>query len=201
MKQIMKEKKEARRQEFLRAEAIRKKKEAEDAEVEALEAEARGDFDRMHPALRSYMTLKKSSKKGIQKVYDLYQESEDKIKSGKQRLLEEERLRREKMLALIHRLKNPKPVEKVKYKNMQQVLDESNQRKEKMNQLWNGIDPPPESSSEEETPPKYHPALNKRPLFRDEFVDEDLFPSTYLPNSTRAKVNPQKLPSIHFSKN
>ena len=84
---------------------------------------------------------------------------------------------------------------------MQQYIDESNQRKEKMNQLWNGIAPPVESeSSEEVIEPKYHPALGKRPLFRDQFVDETLFPGTILPSTTKAKIDPTKLPSIQFSK-
>lgn len=133
MKQIMKEKKEARRKEFLKQEALRKEREQQDLESEALDAEARGDFDRLHPALRSYLTLKKSSKKGIQKVFDLYQESEDRIREGKKRLAEQEKIRREQMLALIHKLKNQKPPEPIDYKTMQQYIEESNRRKEKMN--------------------------------------------------------------------
>ena len=47
-----------------------------------------------------------------------------------------------------------------------------------MESLWNGIPQPLSSEESEEVvePPKYHPSLGNRPLFRDQYVDEKRFP-------------------------
>ena len=54
----MKERKEARVQEFLRIKGIREEQEAKDAEE-------RGEWEKLHPAMKAYLSLQKTKKRGI----------------------------------------------------------------------------------------------------------------------------------------